>query len=90
MMIRSLFRGAVVGAACLLAMASCSTNGRIKKTRNGVVVAFDQCKMKVQVCSARIVRVVFAPSSGGFDKPKSLVVDRKWRRVPWTLEWNSD
>jgi len=70
----------------LCSFYSCS---KYKTMNNGIVLRLKEGALKLQVCSDRIVRVVYDPS-GRFRLRKSLVVTKDWGKVRFEVRAKKD
>jgi alpha-D-xyloside xylohydrolase len=71
----------VIGVATV---AAGGPAGALTRQHDGVTIDFPPGKMKLQVCNDRIIRVVCTPGAE-FSTRESLVVNRRWPRVKWTV-----
>jgi len=75
-------------AAILLVSALHATPIPVKsfiKNDDGITLSMDPGVLKLQVCDARIVRVVYAPTES-LPQTKSFVITREWKPVPFEVK----
>ena len=61
----------------------------IKKETDGVTLAMEQGLLKIQVCTDRIVRVIYDPTDF-LHARESFVVTRRWTPVPFKVDETKD
>ncbi|UCE08371.1 MAG: DUF4968 domain-containing protein, partial [bacterium] len=68
----------------LLIESSYASTQNLKQTDDGVIIRLQDGVLKLQVCSERIIRVLYDPSAM-FKPVESLVVIKDWQHVPFEV-----
>ena len=63
----------IIMSIITLIISSCTTS-KLKKVDDGIIFSLKEGALKIQVCTDRIIRVIFDPT-GLFQLKKSLVVE---------------
>jgi alpha-D-xyloside xylohydrolase len=71
------------GAVALVAVQA-SADVVMTREQDGAVFNYRPGKIRIQVCSERILKVTVTPGDA-FSERKSLVVEREWKPTHWTL-----
>jgi len=57
-----------------------------KKMSDGVVFDLEKGKMKLQVCTDKMIRVQVTPTNDFSNRESLIIVKDKWEKVKWSLE----
>lgn len=82
-------------AFCLAATSSAQWNPAnpviaLTQEKDGVLFTMKTGVLKFQVCSERLVRVLYSPSSSFSKRPDYVVLKAEWPPTKWTLRSNDD
>jgi len=83
------FFGLALILLAAIAVASYASAQTIERQRDGVIVGLKEGAIKLQVCSERIVRVLYDPK-GIFAPTQSLVIEKEWQRVKFNIQKTND
>jgi alpha-D-xyloside xylohydrolase len=58
----------------------------VKQQDDGMLLKMQKGTLRLQICSASIIRVTFAPGDGFPDSPSYVIAKKNWPKASWTMQ----